>query len=526
MAGRAAGPNASSGRRGYLRYAYGNHYWVPEVQAGWTRGVIRDTALDAIPPGGLYDATDYLLHQPGVAQKRGGTSYLGPAMTAATYALSVTYALYAAGAQVLAVGDNGHLYTVTTGTTTDVSTLGAVFASRHRPVVVPSSASILSVFFANDGTTAPKKWDGAAAANLGGSPPAAIMGTVFKQRLVLANTAANPNRVWFSEVPSVESTWDTSNKYVDTEQAVSGLAVLNGTLLIFHRGSTERIIGAVPPGAAGADMDKARIWDIGCTDARSIVVQDGTCVFASPRGVFITGGSTPESLTKQGGIDSYWQTLFDSGGFGNYDPATWTISCGRSRQFLFVTVLNSSRLEVASLMCHLPTRAWWRNTNTRAVMFANASETIDDLYYADGATNRVTALRGIFSPAAANKNDANGSAVLPSIIFAPFGTGPGVKSFGFGRVDYDMNDASSDNPTLDVSLFSGIVPNFGLALIPAESPLTETQTFSLGRKRFSVCQDAQMFTMQLQQTFASTKTEIYAVEVESRPQPLIGDGTS
>lgn len=515
------GTNVASGRRGPQRYQYGNHFWVPETQADFSKGMVRDTAREAIPPGSVYDSADYLLHLPGVAQKRGGTAYAGPAMTAATYAASVERIPYASGSQILSVGDNGHLYKVTAGATTDVSTLGAVFAAKHRPVSVPSSGAILGVFLANDGTTAPKKWDGAAAANLGGTPPTATVGGVYKQRLVLANSAANPNRMWFSPVPSIEATWDTTNSYIDFEGSIVGVGVLNNAMLVFHGGSTERLIGAVPP--PNSDMDRATIWQVGCTDSRSIVVNDGNCIFANPRGVYFTNGTSPVSLTRQGGIESLWQNTLKA---GTYDASTWTIACGVRGDFLFVTVLDASNVLTLSLMCYLPRRAWWRTTNISSSMYSTTSDTADELYYADRTTNRVVKLSTLFGfqgvPAPAVKNDANGTAVAPLLEFAPAGTGAGVKSYGFGRIDYDMRDSASDNPVLAVAAIFGIGAD--TVVTPAESPLTETTT--VARKRFQLCRDAQAVTVRITQTNASSMTEIHALEVEARPLSMTGDGVS
>lgn len=493
--------------------------WQPEVQADWSRGMVSDAVAEALPAGAVIDAADFLLHRPGVMQKRGGTDYAGPAMTAATYANTVAYVLYASGAQVLAVGDNGHLYTVA-GSTTDVATLGSAFVSLHRPVIVPSSGAILTVFPANDGTTAPKKWDGAAAANLGGSPPTALTGAVYKQRLVLANSSANPNRIWFSPVPSVESTWDTSNSYIDAEQAVTGLAALNNTLLVFHRGSTERIVGATPP--PNSDMDRALMWQVGCTDQRSILVQDGACIFANPRGVYLTNGSTPVSLTRQGGMDHYWWELMRG-----YDSATWSIACGGMRGFLFVTVMNGSTFK-ATLMCQLATRAWWRLTNIKAIAFASTQEGTDTLYYADRSTNRVVSCGNIFRPSGGVRNDADGTAVTPTVTLAPFGAqGPGVKHFGHGRVDYSMSGASS-NPALTVTYSAEIVKLDGLLSgnsNPTEGgTMLETSGHST-RKRFLIGSSGQCLVVKIAQTIASDDTEIYAVEVEQRADSLTGDGT-
>jgi hypothetical protein len=484
------------------------------IESDASGGICRDAPRVSIPPKRLYDSTDYLLHQPGLAQKRGGTSYAGPALTAATYAAAVKYAEFPAGAKLLGIGENGHLYTVTSGTTTDISTMGAAWATMDVPKLRVGGGKNLLVITANDGTSAPKAYTGAAVAALGGSPPAGKYAEVYKTRLVLANTAANPNRMYFSQTPDIESTWDTSNSYIDADYEITGMAALHNALLIFSKAHTERIIGATPP--PDSDMDRAPIGSVGCTDARSIVVQEDNCLFANPRGVYLTNGAGFASLTTEGQIESYWQGLFAS-----YDPATWTISAGVFRSFYFVSILNGSTL-VDTLMCNVPRRAWWRLTNIKAVMFGQAAGAAEELYYADRATNRITALSGIFSPASGNKNDADGTAVTPTIEYRAIGDGTGIKSFGFSRVTYSMTDAASDNPSMALTVKTGV--DADTSSTPAESPLAETTMKN--RKRFTVFKDAQSVSIRLAQTNASAKTEINALEVEQMTFPLSADGIS
>lgn len=505
-------PTSIAGRRGYWRYLYGTHGWIPVVEAHFDRGMIRDAARVTIPNGGIYDAADFLLNKPGVAQKRGGTSYAGPALTAATYAANVFYAPFSTP-QIVSVGDNGHLYKVTSGATTDVATLGAGWPGRHRPILVTSAGTKLVVLPNSDGTTAPKRYNGAAVATLGGTPPAGITGAVYKSRLVLGNVANNANRLYFSQIPDVEATWDTANSYIDCDNDISGLAALHNALIIFSRDHTEAIVGSTPP--PNSDMDRKPIGSIGCTDARSIVVQEGQAIFSNPRGVYLTNGASFASLTTEGHIESYWQSLFSG-----YDPATWVISAGILRSYLFVTVLNAAGTLVTSLMCNVPKRAWWRNTNMAAAMYASAADANDELYYADRSTNRVVQMSGIFAPAASNKNDANGTAVAPSIEFRAIGDSTSVKSFGFGRVTYTMTDAASDNPTMAVTVKTGV--DADTSSTPTGSPLPETTIKS--RARFTIGKNAQAVTIALAQTGASAVTEINALEVEQRSHPLSQEG--
>jgi hypothetical protein len=250
------------------------------LSADTSKGIVRDAPRTAIPDAGVYDAADYLLHEPGVAIKRGGTSYAGPALTAATYGATCTYAEFPAGAQVISIGDNGHLYKVTAGTTTDVSTLGTGFPGIDRPKLRVGGGTNLVMIPASNGTTAPKQYNGTAVANFGGSPPTGRFCEVYKTRFVLGNVSGNENRLYFSPTPDPTTTWDTTNSWIDFDYPITGLAATNNMLLVFSQGHTERLIGSTPP--PGSDMDRSPIGTVGCTDARSIVVQENNVCSPTP----------------------------------------------------------------------------------------------------------------------------------------------------------------------------------------------------------------------------------------------------
>jgi hypothetical protein len=438
--------------------------------------------------------------------KRGGSAYAGPALTGASYAAGVAYAEFPAGAKVVAIDERGHLFTVTSGSTTDVSTLGTAFVPLDRPKLRIGGGTNLLMIPANDGTTAPKSYDGTTVANFGGSPPAGKFCEVYKTRFVLGNTSANPNRLYFSPTPDPTTAWDTTNSWIDFDYPITGLAATHNMLLVFSQGHTERLIGSTPP--PGSDMDRSPIGTVGCTDARSIVIQENNVLFANPRGVYLTNGAGFASLTDEGLIATYWQSLFSG-----YDPATWTIAAGIYRTFYVVSIIDNSGTLKATLMCNVTRRSWWRVTNVKARMFAQAVGAAEELYYADRATNRVTTISGFFSPTSTNKNDADGTAVTPLIEYKMQGQGTGLKAYGHGRLTYDIRDSASDNPTLTVSTAKGVeASSFSTAATLAE-------TTDAARKRFNVCTDAQGITVRVQQNNASSKTELYALEVESRPYP-------
>lgn len=481
-----------------------------EVTADWSKGMVRDAPRTAIPQSGVYDSVDWLLHQPGMMQKRGGTSYYGPAMSGATYARSVIYAEFPSGPQLIAVGDDAHIYKITAGVTTDLSPSNAI--SSSVPVFRPGATSYV-VFPDPTGTNAPVAYDGSGApAALGGTPPTGRYGCVYKTRLILGGTASNPQRIYFSPTPDIASAWDTTNSWIDADYEITGFAATSNMLLIFSNGHTERIIGSTPP--PGSDMDKTVIGSVGCTDARSICIQENNVIFANPRGVWLTNGAGFASLTTEGLIESYWQSLFSG-----YDPDTWTIAAGIYRSFYFVTVINNGAT-VDTLMCNVPRRAWCRLSNIDAGMYAQAVGAQDELYYADRTSNRVVAMSGIFNPSASNKNDADGSAVEPTADLRLNGTGPGLKHFGFGRLTFDMRDSASDNPEMAVTVAPGIEATT-FAAVP-ESPLAETT--DANRQRVTIAKVSQGVNVRLTQSNASSKTEVYALEVEERALTPVAGG--
>jgi hypothetical protein len=487
--------------------------WQPLAEVDWSRGMIRDAPRDAIGKSGVYDSADFLLHQQGFAFKRGGTSYAGPPLSGASATLGVVYAQYPAGAKLVATGTDGHAYTVTAGSTVDVTGAAAV-SIRDNPKLRVGGGKNLLIFPNADGVTAPTKYDGSANTTLlAGSPPAGRYAAIYKTRLVLGNSAANPNRLFFSPTPDIEATWDTANAWIDCDYMVTGLAAMHNMLLIFSLSNTERIIGSTPP--PGSDMDRAPVGSTGCTDARSIVVQEGSVIFANPRGVYMTNGAGFASLTTEGLIESYWQTLL-----AGYDRTTWVISAGVYRSFYIVSITNGAGANVATLMCNIPKRAWWRLTNLNANMWGNAVVAQEELYYADRSSNRVVAISGIFTPTAANKLDANGTPVTPLLEMRMVGEGTGLKAYGDAHLTYDMRDAAADSPTLAVSAAPGVEALNFAAL--TESPLPAVTNAT--RRRLTVSKDTQGLSLRLAQTGPSAKTELYAVEQLFRPYTLESQG--
>lgn len=497
--------------------------WQPQVEADFSRGIVRDLPRSSIPPGGVYDAVDFLLDQPGVARKRGGTAYQSNAIGATTTGVNMVAApefpVTATGSspRVVAVGADGHLWDATTGTAADAGVF--VITTLDTPKLYVDKLIVTSADGANSVRKVTIAGGGAVThAVLGGSPPAGRLCAIHISRIVLANTVVNPNRVWFSPVPNVESTWDTANAYVDFNHSLTAIASVQGVLLGFSTGATERLVGDIPPGTTGENMRLQPVGQIGCADARSVAQWGQLLVFASQDGVFVTNGAGFDSLTEKAdstGILSYWRdqyaTVVANSGF---------IAGGILNRNYYVVTLGYGSTIIDTLVCYLPRKAWMRTSNIGCAMYAASQTGTDELYGASMSGqpgNRILKFSGCLIPAAGNKNDANGTAVAPQMQFRMSGEGIGLKAYGDGHLTYDMRDAASDNPTLAVQVSTGIEAEAAFTAV-AESPLAKTTVAT--RKRFTVAKDSQAANVKVAQTGASSQTEMFLLEVDQRAYDL------
>jgi len=501
------------------------------VEQAWSVGVVRDRPRSLIPDGGVYDAVDFMLEQPGRAYKRGGWQNHSDTLPAPPSMVGYLHN----PVRVVAIA-NEDLYDVTSEASPEAILAGTVGFSPHEN---PPEYVGRLILCAGDGFHRPKKAytvGGAgdiAVADLGGTPPYVCHSTIHASRIVLANgqvetpvdTLAHSNRLWFSELPDVEGTWDTDNKYLDTTYEVTGLASIQGVLLVFSPHFTERILNGVPPGvmnpdgSSASDMVLQPVGGVGCMDARSIVHIDNQVVIGSQEGIFVTNGVGFDNLmekTDRSGILSYWRSLF-------VEHVQRSIVCGMlDRNYLFVSTTDPGGVN-DNFVCYLPTRTWWRTSNTSANMFA-AGATEQQTVEMYGAMHD-TAIVGKFSPTLkpmwANRSDGNNVPVEPVLETRTFGTGPALKAYGFGRVTYDMGTEDAVTPaTMAVSQAVGIEAETFTAV--RESPLPATTVAD--RARFRLFKDTQALTLRLEQQGPSEQTELFILEVEERPYPVAADG--
>jgi hypothetical protein len=491
---------------------------VQLVQASFDR-MLRDLPRDRLPKGSVWNALDMIPNELGAPlSKRGGWAYasldLTATLTGADAVLATISAPFAAGEQLVAwVWDSGApsaklAQIVSSSSTTARGVTG--FAQPGQPPVFYRNF----VYYVDaGGAVAPWRYSGAAdIAVLTGSPPTGGRCCVYKDRLLLARSSAQLQRVWFSAA-GTPTTWDTTFGYIDTSAAVEALYPLRNAVLIFHTTSLERIIGSTPP--PGTDMSLQPLFDVGTTYPFSVTGTDEFVCFANQSGVFMTDGSTVVDLTEQGGMKSYWRSLFS---------VTRGVSGGYFRGYYVVVIRDLSGgtpagTFVDGFLVHLKTRRFTRLSNFPAFCFSPAPSATDELHFGLRNEARVGSISSIFTPTSTVKNDANGTAVTPTVETAFFATGQSKGSVHDLYVTYDMRDSASDNPVLTLSyILDPTSTSYTAVEGSTGAAYTLPETLELTRVRRNVRKHSFGVAMKLAQTNASSKTDINRLEIRARPR--------
>src|SRR3990167_3658018 len=415
------------------------------LQDRWDQGVKQDFPRDQMPAGSVWYATDMLPNIAAKLRERGGysnsASNIASSLSTASRIEGGIYAPFVAGAKNLPIDEDGQMFRIAAGS---VSSLSAVGIVKQNPVFHRDKV----IIFAAGGASNPKVYDGTTISTLGGSPPTAIYATVFTDRTVAGNTLAQPQRLFFSAAGNPAS-WDTTNSYIDFTDPITGLASLRTAILVFSLGNTSRIRGYTPPTVAGGSGDFAvddPLWDVGCSDARSIAYWNDQVIFANGSGIHITDGAGQDDLTRRCGMKRYWQDTLMSG----YSSATWTISGGIIRDYYIVSVMNAGSF-VGAAVVDLRAQSWWPVTNFDFISMWSQQGAVDELYAGRRGAAWVASLASIFVPASGVKNDGDGDAVIATLE-TPFYRGkPGQKSWKRLFLTHYLQDYATDNPTVALS---------------------------------------------------------------------------
>jgi hypothetical protein len=495
---------------------------APFVLQNSFAGIDNDSARDAMRPGACYSLIDYIpsrLDAP--IRKRGAWSYQSTAMGACTFVDALSHAPFTAGTKLLAIGSDGNLYDNTSGTP---SSLGATVAATQNPIFFNNAITM----FAFDGTSTGKTYDtGGGLQALGGTPPTARYGCVFKGRLVAANTNANPRNVYFAPAGwgpgGTGGTWDTANAMSPTSQPVNGVAPTNSSILVFHDAQVERLRGSIPFGTTNSDMVLEPLFaGVGCADARSIITWNDQVIWADTRGVYQTDGAALRDLTTLTGMKSLWLSKLSGWTAPTSASTGWRIAGGLYKDHLFMSVTNTTN-HVATFVFDLARNIGWRFSNFNFRAYHRAIGTTDESYVAHAGAGRTATISQTWSPSAFGIRDQDGVAIEP-VIETTYFRGfqrfhrKWVESMGKQRwhyiyVTYECTDAGTDDPTLTVSCAT--TPDASGTYATTLTTLAETTQYT--RVRIPVRLGSNGLALKIAQTNPSADTRIYAIEADYEP---------
>ena len=488
------------------------------IQGSYRLGMKRDYSRDQMPPNSLWNILDFL---PEVVdaplQKRGGYSYASGATSAITstsdHIVAGLWAPYSAGAVNLFFDEDGHAFARTRSGTADIdagttsltanSTISPVF--YNDTVIVPGAG----------GTNAPKKitYNGStfSITALGGSPPAGKYAIIYKDVLWLASSSSSADTIVFSTAGNPEAAWDTTNKVLAVSFPITGMAALANAVFVFMEQRTARIRGSVPPPDSDFIVDDP-MYNVGCTDSRSIATYRDKVIWGSGEGLFISDGSAMEDLTALCGQKSWWLDVM-AGREGlatgsTYDSSSWTIAGAVHRDYYVYCVMNGTT-KVDAGMIDLKTYTWTRFSNFDFDFLWTRSFPTE-IYGGRRNASRVAALSNIWVPSSSNKADADGTNIVPSVELPYFVGGPSLKNFYNAYLTWFMSDAASDAPTLQLSYLLSPEDTSYTALDP-----TMAVTTDITRAHFPINLSGYGIAFKIAQTGPSADTRVYTLELDA-----------
>lgn len=411
-------------------------------------GVYSDRARDRLPNGSVWEMSDFvpLIMQAGV-RMRGAWKFQSDALPSPPDGM--LYAAFAKGSKLL-VAAGAQLYSVPVDSVGS-TLLGTITRTIQNPVfhrnrvIIPAADGVAAARYVT--------YDGAVF-TLTNAPVSAITAryaTVWKDRVVLGNSATEPQQVMFSKPGDPTVAFD-SLSFVNTSYDITGLAGQRSQVLVMHASSVERLRGTEPPDSTLSDKTGDLILDVlfdraGCFDARSIAYWQDNVLFADERGVYITDGAVVRNMTTQGGISNLWRAAFEAGGT---DPIS--ISGGVHRDYYLCTVRHAG-VAPTTFVIDIPTRRAFPLSNVDAAAYAFSIGVGENLYGTDQTTFRVTDLTPIFAPdSTVLQVDDDGSPVLPMIStgWGRLTNKPGFKRILEAHLSY-LADRDDDAEVLRVS---------------------------------------------------------------------------
>jgi hypothetical protein len=477
----------------------------PQSVLGDVRGIGRDFALDALPPGFVWDLIDFIPNRRGARlEARGPWSYLTPSALAGTV-WGGKHAAFSKGPLLLVhAGSKLYNHPLTSAPPVD---LGTLFTSTLTNGVMLRDR----VYFADGaGLAVPKRvsYDGSSIpiTPIHSAAPKAKLVEVYKDRLILTADPAQPQRVTFSplEIDGGPTAAFDALSYVDTSRAVTAFAPMGAQILCFHAKSIEKIRGSIPP---GANLDTDMFLDMfsdqqGCEDPASVCQWQENVIFANSRGVHLTDGATIRSLSDQGSIGDFWRTLYERKRAGTQ------VIAGVFLDYLFCTILSDFQAGdppealPVTLCCDLNNRTWFRLSNIDVTCYIESESGVEEMWGGLDVGKRLIKISptfyghvdlpesGVIPPTVVDSVDGDGKPVLPLLDTGFKKLGPeGVK-----RLRHIYLSHQSQRTTTPAEIFSveyrvnpaPIRSDFMVAgTVPSEQQYTRSRV-NVGRRGYGI----------------------------------------
>lgn len=407
----------------------------PVSLLGQARAFAQDFPRDQMPPGYLWDVVDFV---PAIIDAsltgRGGWTY--GSVDVGSPIESGIYATFLAGDQLLIQTTAGALYNVAANGT--VTSRGSVPRARQNPVQLFDTV----VHFDTTRAVVPKLITSSAITASDASAPKAAVGTIWRNTVAADGGPGNEDEVHFGTPGQPTAAWDAAS-FQGTSGAITALGAIRSVLLVFHAGSVEKIRGDEIPSLAGDVTGNLSIeplsTDVGCSNPLTITTWGDNLIFADEHGVHMTDGAVIRNIVSQGGITSFWRTL--------WGQRIGPVVANTFLDYYVLTIRTASA--PVTLVCDLTRRQWFRfsNINSGCYITSAGGSGPESIWSGLVGSNRLALISPCFFPdlyTAIAVADAN------AVIVAPVFETPwyrlakeGRKRIRFAYLSYDARAAPS-----------------------------------------------------------------------------------
>jgi hypothetical protein len=391
---------------------------------GEIRGIRGDEGKDAVPEGFAWDMVDFVPQYLGAKLRaRAPWGYYSGVLPNPID--NITFAPYSAGERIIVNAGTGIFRIDPPATFNNPGTAVSLGTIRQTYGPIFHRNRMILPHFAGSQRAQTLDWDGTTytIAELPASSFMGRLGTVFGDRIVLANSAAKPTTLAFSKPGDPMLAWNALSE-IPTSMPITGIVEQRGTLLVFHAGSVERIRGAHPPdsdaGHQFGDMLLEPLFgNVGCLHSRTISRWGDNILFADARGVHMTDGSSVVNLAEEGGMSKRWTDLMGDVFRRLQGQTTEWHQAGTVFRDYYIIGHRDVRMGADYCFAiHIPTREWIRLGNIHSNCFGVSAGASEMLLGADMDTRRVVELSRIFAhdeDRVENLVDGNGVPVLPYV---------------------------------------------------------------------------------------------------------------